>query len=198
MLLLANHAYNKNNRCQEIEGEKEGRKWKKREVNEWCGRKEVHRDKTLTGREREGAVNFLPSVSVLLGCCYVRAECTHTDYLRSVELITWGAPVPVCVWARTWVHVCEHTIPLSYISRTKTRTHILYRQHTYKLLSRFKRAQIIHPRCRVARGFPKKWQLHWLTITPPQYPFDDTHIHAHLYIYNRSDIHIHKSDLGNT
>lgn len=33
-------------------------------------------------------MNFLPSVSILLGWCYVRAECTHTDYLRLVELIT--------------------------------------------------------------------------------------------------------------
>lgn len=96
--------------------------------------------------------------------------------------------VCVCVdaYVGTCVHVCEHTIPLSYISRKKTRTHILYRQHTYKLLSRFKRAQIIHPRCKVARGFPMNWQLHWLTITPPQYPFDDTHIHAHLYTIDQT------------
>lgn len=50
------------------------------------------------------------------------------------------------------------------------------RQHTYNLLSTtlIQRALILQMRCKVAPGIPEKWQVHWLTVTPPQYQFDDT------------------------
>lgn len=130
-----------------------GRKWKKR--NEWAMRKEVHGDKTQRGR----AVNCHPSVSLLLGCCYVRDECTHTDYLRSVELITWGVRACVCV------HVCVGTCVWTYngdgsqlhFTHKDTDTHIV--RIAYIKTSWFQRAQIIIPGCKVARGFPMHWQL---------------------------------------
>lgn len=71
---------------QRVKHKREGSE--KREMNTLRGRKWDHRDKTPTGRERQRAMNFLPSVNVLVGWYYVRTECTHTNYLRLVELIT--------------------------------------------------------------------------------------------------------------
>lgn len=96
----------------------------------------------------------------------------------------------LCGWVGTWVHVYEHTIvlPLSYISHTHkdTSTHTTKRAFIQTIvLNTNSRVQIIHPRYKVARGFPIKWQLHWIIVTPSQYQFDDTS--ANTPTYRRSD-----------
>lgn len=134
-------------------------------------------------------MNFVPSIRILLVWSYVRAECTHRDYLCSVELITWGTTsllsmcvYVVSVWVSTWVHVYKHTIvlPLRYISHTQRHQHTHYKEgiHTnYCPEHQFKRVHIMHLRYKVARGFPMKWQLHWITV---QLYLQNTRLMTHL------------------
>ncbi len=90
------------------------------EIKDWLG-------------EKERAMNFLPSVSTLLGWCYVRAECTHihththrlpplggTHNMRRNLTVCESVCVCVCVCGlvRGYMRVNIH---LSYISRTNTR-----------------------------------------------------------------------------
>ena len=130
-------------RCQETHKKKEmSRKEEKTEKWMSCreGSKFTEIKDWLAEREREGAMNFLPSVSVLLGWCYVRAECTHTDYLRLVQLITWGTTslcVCVCVCGggvREYVCVNIQWWYLSVTFHAQRHERTLYRQHTYNLL----------------------------------------------------------------
>lgn len=89
--------------------------------------------------------------------------------------------VCVCVGGLVRGYMCMN-IQWRYLSVTfhaqDTSTHYTDSKHTnYCPELWFKRAQIICPRCKIARGIPMNWQLHWLTVTPPQYQFHDTHTH---------------------
>lgn len=147
MLLLANRAYqvqNKNNRCQETEREKdkkEGSEKRQKWMSDAEGRKFTEIKHWLAERERESnELSPLCQYTAWMVLCKSWVY-THTHRLPPLGGTHNMKRARVCasvafVWVGTWVHVCEHTmaIPLSYISRTKTQTHILYRQHAYKTI----------------------------------------------------------------
>lgn len=90
--------------------------------------------------------------------CYVRAECTHTDYLRSVGLITWGAIslfVLVCgvcvgVGMRVWAYSGD-TSQL-HVTHPDLNSHIVPMAYMKSIVLSAQMALIIHPGCKVALG----------------------------------------------
>lgn len=183
------------NKQKQVSGDKERkrkwRKWKKTEMNERRGRKFTEIKHWLA--EREWAVNFLPSVSILLGWCYVRAECTHTDYLRSVELITWGVCVCVCLicvggYVGTCVWTYNSDTSQLHFTHKDMNTHYTDSAHTnYCPHSKGLRSSVQGVRWH--GGFP--WSDSW---NGSQLHLHNTRLmtHTHTPTYNRADsLHWH-------
>lgn len=103
-----------------------------------------------------------------------------------VCLCMWGGYVSMCVWTyngdTSQLHFTHKDMSAHYTDSI----HTIYCSERW-----FKRDQIIYPRCKIAQGFPMKWQLHWLTVTPSQWQFYYTHTPIHqsqhivLHLYTR-------------
>lgn len=146
-------------------------------MNERWGRKEVHRDKRLIGREKESTMNFLPSVSILLCKSWVYTH--RLPPLGRTHNMRRNLPVCACMWRVCGCRDESVSIQWWYLSVTchAPRPEFTYCTNGIHEIYCPERSKWLWSSIQAVRwhwGFPMKWQLHWLLVTPPQHTTDQT------------------------